>query len=57
MNRLGDAHYYLARSHWLADEDELAIANLERALKIFGPTTARGQLIKDELEAIRARRK
>jgi len=57
MNRLGDAHYYLARSHWLADEDELAIANLERALKIFGPTTARGQLIKDELEAIRAMRK
>ncbi|MBI3001245.1 MAG: M48 family metalloprotease [Deltaproteobacteria bacterium] len=57
MNRLGDAHYYLARSHGLADEDELAIANLERALKIFGPTTPRGQLIKDELAAIRARRK
>lgn len=57
MNRLGDAHYYLARSHLLADEDELAITNLERALKIFGPTTARGQVIKDELEAIKARRR
>lgn len=57
MNRLGDAHYYLARSHLLADEDELAITNLERALTIIGPATARGQLVRDELLAIKARRK
>jgi beta-barrel assembly-enhancing protease len=57
MERLGDAHYYLARSYLLADEDELAIANFERALKIFGPNTPRGQLINDELARVRARRR
>ncbi|MBI2361694.1 MAG: M48 family metalloprotease [Deltaproteobacteria bacterium] len=57
MSRLGDAHYYLARSQLLADEDELALANLERALKISGPNTLRGQLIADEIAAIKARRR
>lgn len=57
LERLGDAHYYLARSYLLADEDDLAIANFERALKIFGPTTPRGQLINDELARVRARRR
>ncbi|MBI2090147.1 MAG: M48 family metalloprotease [Deltaproteobacteria bacterium] len=57
MNRLGDAHYYLARSQLLADEDELALANLERALKIFRPASPRGQLITDEIAAIKARRR
>jgi len=57
MNRLGDAHYYLGRSHLLSDEDEMAISNLERAVKIVGPTSPRGQVIKEELEMIKARRR
>lgn len=55
MDRLGDAYYYLGRSHQLADEDEKAIADLERAVKIFGLHSPRGQLIYDELQAIKAR--
>jgi len=55
MERLGDAYYYLGRSHQLADEDEKAIADLERAVEIFGPYSPRGQVIYDELEAIKAR--
>ncbi len=55
MDRLGDAYYYLGRSHQLADEDEKAIAYLERAVDIFGPYSPRGQVIYDELEAIKAR--
>lgn len=57
MNRLGDAYYYLGRSHFLSDEDEMAIADLERALKILGPTSPRGQVIREELETIKARRR
>lgn len=57
MNRLGDAHYYLARSQLLADEDELALANLERALRILGPASPRGQQITHEIAAIKARRR
>jgi len=55
MDRLGDAYYYLGRSHQLADEDEKAIDDLERAVQIFGPYSPRGQVIYDELEAIKAR--
>ncbi|MFQ5851830.1 MAG: M48 family metalloprotease [Candidatus Binatia bacterium] len=55
MNRLGDAYYYLGRSHLLADEDEKAIAALERALEIFGPASPRGQIVKDEIEVIKGR--
>ena len=57
MNRLGDAYYYLGRSHILSDEDEMAIADLERALKIVGPTSPRGQVIREELDMIKARRR
>jgi len=57
MNRLGDAYYYLGRSHLLLDEDEKAIADLERALKIFGPSSPRGQILKEDIQAIKARRK
>ncbi|MGH7771347.1 MAG: M48 family metalloprotease [Candidatus Binatia bacterium] len=57
MNRLGDAYHYLGRSHLLSDEDEKAITDLERALKILDPASPRGQVVKDELEAIRARRR
>ena len=56
MNRLADAYYYLGRSHLLLDEDEEAIANLERALKILGAASRRGAIVKEELEIIRARR-
>ena len=56
MNRLGDAYYYLGRSHLLLDDDAKAIADLERALKILGASSPRGQLIKEELDFIKARR-
>jgi predicted Zn-dependent protease len=55
LDRLGDAYYYLGRSFLLQDEDEKAIADYERALKIFGASTPRGQLIRDELRVLRAR--
>ena len=57
MNRLGDAYYYIGRSHLLSDEDEMAIADFERALKSLGPNSPRGQVVKEELERIRARRR
>lgn len=56
MNRLGDAYYYLGRSHLLLDDDVKAIADWERALKIIGASSPRGQLIKEELDFIKARR-
>jgi len=57
LNRLGDAYYYLGRSDLLDDEDGKAVANFERALKIFGPLSPRGQIIKEEMETIKARRR
>jgi beta-barrel assembly-enhancing protease len=57
LDRLGDAYYYRARSLLLQDEDERAIADLEKAIKILGPNSARGQTIKDELANLRARRR
>jgi predicted Zn-dependent protease len=57
MNRLGDAYYYLGRSDLLQDEDGRAVANFQRALKVFGPASPRGQIIKQEIEAIKARRR
>jgi predicted Zn-dependent protease len=56
MDRLGDAYYYLGRSHLLLDEDEKAVANFERALSLIGGTP-RGQMIKEELEAVKERRR
>jgi predicted Zn-dependent protease len=55
MNRLGDAYYYLGRSYLLQDEDEKAIAALERAVDNFGEASPRGDLIRDEIEFIRER--
>jgi predicted Zn-dependent protease len=55
MQRLGDAHYYLARAHLLDDEDEKAVSDLRRALQIFGENSPRGQIIKEELEVIQRR--
>jgi predicted Zn-dependent protease len=55
LNRLGDAYYYRGRSFALQDEDERAIAEFERAIKIVGENSPRGQTIKDELNLLRAR--
>jgi hypothetical protein len=57
LDRLGDAYYYRARSLLLQDEDERAVADLEKALKILGANSARGQIIKGELDNLRARRR
>ncbi len=57
LDRLGDAYYYRARSLLLQDEDERAMADLEKAIKIIGANSARGQTIKDELDNLRARRR
>jgi predicted Zn-dependent protease len=54
MYRMGDAYYYLGRAHLLEDEDEKAIAFLQRALEIFGQDSPRGEVISDEIEVIRA---
>jgi predicted Zn-dependent protease len=56
MNRLGDAYYYLGKSKLLLDEDEKAAADFERAIKSYGPDSPRGQLVKEELETLRARK-
>jgi protein O-GlcNAc transferase len=55
MNRPGDGYYYLARSFLLQDEDARAIADFERAIKVLGPASPRGQMIKEELERLKAR--
>ena len=57
LDRLGDAYYYRARSLLLQDEDERAMADLEKAIKILGENSARGQTAKDELNNLRARRR
>jgi predicted Zn-dependent protease len=57
LDRLGDAYYYLGRAFLLQDEDEKAFAALERAAKIAGANSPRGQLIREELNSLRARRK
>ncbi len=55
MDRLGDAYYYLGRSLLLQDEDEKAAAQWERALKIFGEKSPRGEVLKGELDSLRDR--
>jgi tetratricopeptide (TPR) repeat protein len=57
LDRLGDGYYYLGRSHLLQDEDERAIADFERALKFVGADSPRGQIIKEELNSLRNRRR
>jgi predicted Zn-dependent protease len=57
LNRLGDAYYYLGKSLLLQDEDEKAIANYEKAIKILGDNSPRAQLIKEELKTLRARKR
>ncbi len=55
LDRMGDAYFYLAQSHLLMDEDEKALTALGRASVQFGPNSPRGQMIQDEMGAIRAR--
>jgi hypothetical protein len=57
LDRLGDGYYYLGRSYLLQDEDERAMAEFERALKISGTTTPRGQVIAEELKVLKNRKK
>jgi predicted Zn-dependent protease len=57
LNRLGDAYYYLGRSFLVQDEDEKAIADYEKAIKIFGSSSPRAELIREELNALKARRR
>jgi cytochrome c-type biogenesis protein CcmH/NrfG len=57
LQRLGDAYYYLGRSLLLQDDDQRAFADFEKAIKIVGEKTPRGQLIKEELNALKARRR
>lgn len=57
LDRLGDAYYYHGRSLLLQDDDQRALADFERALKILGPKSPRGQLISEEITVLRARRR
>jgi predicted Zn-dependent protease len=57
LDRPGDGYYYLGRSFALQDEDEKAIANFERAIKIIGANSPRGQLIQEELNTVKTRKK
>jgi len=57
LNRLGDAYYYHGRSLLLQDDDQRAVADFEKAIKVLGENSPRAQLIKEELAALRARRR
>ena len=57
LDRLADGYYYLGRANLLQDEDERAIADFERALKIVGDNSPRGQVIKEELKTLRDRKR
>jgi len=57
LDRRGDGYYYLGRSNLLQDEDEKAIADFERALKLIGADTPRGQVINEELKALKNRKR
>ena len=57
LDRPGDGYYYLGRAFALQDEDDKAINNLERAVKILGPNSPRGQLIQEELNTLKKRKR
>jgi predicted Zn-dependent protease len=57
LDRPGDGYYYLGRAFALEDEDDKAINNLERAIKILGASSPRGQLIQEELNTLKKRRR
>lgn len=54
LNRAGEAHYYLGQSYLLHDEEGKAIESLERAVREYKEGSPRIQVIKDEIEAIKA---
>ncbi len=56
LDRLADGYYYLGRAQLLQDDDERAIADYERALKIVGEKSPRGQVIKEELNVLKNRK-
>jgi beta-barrel assembly-enhancing protease len=56
LDRPGDGYYYLGKAFALQDEDGKAISNLERALKILGANSPRGQLIQEELNTLKKRK-
>lgn len=57
LDRLGDAYYYHGRSLLLQDDDQRALADFDKAIKILGDKSPRAQLIKEEIIALRARRR
>jgi predicted Zn-dependent protease len=57
LDRRGDGYYYLGKAFVLLDEDERAIADYERAIKIIGENTPRGQLIREEIKILRSRKR
>jgi predicted Zn-dependent protease len=57
LGRLADGYYYHGRALLLQDEEEQAIGDFERAIKIVGENSPRGQLIKDELRPLKERKK
>jgi len=57
LDRPGDGYYYLGRAFALQDEDDKAINNLERAVKILGANSPRGQLIQEERNTLKKRKR
>ena len=57
LDRRGDGYYYLGKAFELLDDDERAVADYERALKLIGENSPRGQLIGEEIKKLRSRRK
>ena len=57
LDRMGDAYYYLGRALLLQDEDEKAFVHFEKAIKLLGEKSPRGQSIRDELRILRAQRR
>jgi predicted Zn-dependent protease len=57
LDRMGDAYYYLGRALLLQDEDEQALANFDRAIRALGPDSPRAQVIREEIQVLRARRR
>lgn len=57
LDRLGDGYYYIGRSHVLQDEDEKAFADFEKAIQLIGANSPRGQMIKEELNSLRNRKR
>jgi predicted Zn-dependent protease len=57
LDRPGDGYYYLGKAFALQDEDDKAINNLERAVKILGANSPRGQVVQEELNTLRKRKR